>query len=146
MASDSLSNLETKLDGFFHLAPPLPTDIKDLIVNYGPHLALVGGVLGILSSGILNYFIVGWTPKMLEFSIFNYYLQIIFNIIASVILLLSFKPLFNRQYHGWQMIFYLALLEVLLFIVALNIAGLFLLIIMFYLLFQVREKYGYEKI
>ena len=146
MAARSFSDLETKLDGFFHLAPPLPADIKDLIVNYGPYLALVGGILGILSSGILNFFIVGWAPKMYEFSLYNYYLQVVFNLIAAVILLLAFKPLQNKKLRGWRMLFYLTLLEVILLIFTINVAGLIFCFLSLYLLFQVKDKYSEKRL
>jgi len=141
MTNFSSQEIEAKLGNFFRLAPSLPKTLKSSIVKYTPYLILITGILAILSSGILNFFIPAWAPKMDKFSLFNYYLQIVFNLIAATIIFLSFKPLANRQYHGWQMIFYLGLLEVFLSLVTLNIAGLFILTSLFYLLFQIREYY-----
>jgi len=138
---NSLSDLEIKLAGFFRLFPSLPSSIKDLIVDWGPYFVLMAGILIILSSGILNFFIVAWAPKTYEFSIYNYYLQIVFNLIAATILLLAFKPLQNKKLGGWRMLFYLALLETVLFIFFINLSGLILCLLSFCLLFQLKDRY-----
>jgi hypothetical protein len=142
MSKSSLSDLETKLVSFFRLVPSLPSNTKNLIVDYGPYFVLIAGILAILSSGILNLFIVGWAPKTYEFSIYNYYLQIIFDLIAAAVLVLSFKPLQKKQFRGWRILFYLMLLEVVLFIFTINVFGLALCLLTFYLLFQVKERYN----
>jgi hypothetical protein len=141
MVTKSLPDIEDRLNNLFKKAPSLPHEIKNLMVQYGPYLILLGGVLGILASGWLNFFIIGFTPKLLEVSLINYYLQIILNIIASVILLFAFKPLLEKKQQGWRMLFYLNLLEVVILIFTVNLSGLLISLLGFYLLFQVREKY-----
>jgi hypothetical protein len=142
MATKSIDDIEDRLNNLFNKAPSLPYDIKNLIVDYGPYLVLVGGILSILSSGLLNFFTLGFFPKLLEIPLYNYYLQIIFNLIASTILVLAFKLLLKRHRRGWLMLFYISLLEIFMLIFTANLSGVLLCFLSFYLLFQVREKYS----
>lgn len=144
MAEKTLVDLETRLDNLFKKAPSLPAEIIGLIVDYGPYLALISGALGlfsILSAGFRLGVFFG-PLGLVGLSLVNYYLQIILNIIASVILILSFKPLKEKKYRGWQMLFYLTLIYAVFAIFLFNLGGLVGVILSFYILFQIRGKYS----
>lgn len=140
MAKKTLSDLEERLENLFKKVPSLPSEIIGLIVDYGPYLALISGILGILS--ILRFGIFFVPFGLIGLSLVNYYLQIILNIIASIILILSFKPLKEKKYRGWQMLFYLTLIYTVFAIFFFNLGGLVGVILSFYILFQIREKYS----
>lgn len=136
----TLADLEKKLDNLFKKAPSLPVEIISLIIDFGPYLALIGGILGLLS--ILRFGIFFVPFGLVGLPLVNYYLQIIFSIIASIILIISFKPLREKKYRGWQMLFYLTLIYAVFAIFLFNLAGLVGVILSFYILFQIRGKYS----
>lgn len=143
MAKKTLSDLEKRLGQIFKNAPNLPSDIKDLIVDYGPYLALIGGIMGLLSGFVFKLYTGVFSPTYALTGLFlwNYYLQTILNLVASVIMIVSFKPLKEKEYRGWQMLFYLTLIYAVFAIFSLSLAGLVGVILSFYLLFQIRGKY-----
>lgn len=141
MAGNSLVDLEKKMSVFFSRFPSLPSKTKKLFVNRGPVVVFVCGLLIIFLSGLINIFFLGGPPKNYQFSSYNFYLQTIFNLIAGTILILSFKPLKQKKLSGWQMVFYLTLLETVLSIFIINLVGLIICFLSFYFLFQVRENF-----
>lgn len=136
MREKTVSDLEEKLAVFFRFFPRLPFNIKNLVVDSAPYLAIsVGGIILLLTGVNL------WRPKTNAVFIFNHYLQIVFNLLTATILFLSFKPLINRQLKGWQTLLYLTLIQLPLFIFTVNLGGLILSLLTFYLLFQIKEHY-----
>src|SRR3972149_8803715 len=59
MAENSLGGLETTLNDLFVKKAPfqLPKNVKEILVNFAPWLALIGGILGVI--GALTVFGLG---------------------------------------------------------------------------------------
>jgi hypothetical protein len=141
MAKYDLESIEKQIGKFFDQFPPLPENILNLIVIYGPYFVLISGVLGLAS--LLSLLNIGFQPVFLMNPSFgvNYYLSLIFSIIISVIFLLSFKPLLKKELKGWRLVFYGLLLSLLPSIIIFSIGNLIVLTIAFYLLFKIKKSY-----
>lgn len=144
MAKQSLSTIEYKLETFFAKLPQFPTDVKDLIVKYGPYVVLVGGVVTLLST--LQSFFSGLRSP--DIFVFNNYLFLVFNAVVGLALIASFKPLLNRQMRGWRTLFYINILDIVILVIsfvlfpAFYIFGFAAPLIAFFLLFQVKSHYS----
>lgn len=142
MSTTSISDLENRLGNFFSRVPSLPSDIKQLIVDYGPYLVLIGGILTIVSfSGILNLFLVG-SPLLGGMFLYNYYLWMLYSIISGIVQIVAFKPLRSKKLSGWRMLFYLTLIYSALSVLSLQLLSLLGPLIAFYILFQIKSNYS----
>lgn len=143
MISTTLSNLETRLEALYKKAPSLPAEVKEACVSYAPALMLIGGILTLLTSGLLKLFYYPVPPAYLGsgFASYNYYLEIAFNIIAALIMIISYQHLKKRTLKGWRLLFYLTILNLLFALSSLNFINVIGTIVFFYFLFQLKPFY-----
>jgi len=167
MSMDAIKKLEDKLEAFFKGAPPLPDSSRESLVAVWPWIALVFGALQVLAAWGL------WNVIRAAHSIFEYgsfyirypaavsssdkmiiYLGITVLLVDAVILLMAYPGLKKRTRRGWHLLFLGALINLAYSVVSLFIDGrgiggfvfgLIGSVVGFYLLFQVRGKYGTVK-
>lgn len=135
-----LKPLEAQLAPLFTVKAPfqLPELWKEVIVKYGPWVALILVPLSLFAIGLST--IAG------IFSLFTIHffaaLSLLLSIIGMVLNLLAIKPLFDREKIGWDLTFYAWLISMLSSVFAFNIFGLVLgFLIGGFFLFQIRDKY-----
>lgn len=167
MAKTSIGTVEESLDEVFgKKAPQLPEGARNFLVQYGPYLVLVGGIVSLLNAWWLwnsahqvNQ-IVDWANELSKayggttVSTTNFtlwvWLAIAVTVVTGALYFLAFNPLRAREKKGWDYLFYAALLSVAYSVVLLFVDGYgfgsFLMgligaAIGFWVLFQVRPKY-----
>lgn len=143
MATLDSKLLEDALQPYADKLPQLPENVVQLIVQFAPYLVLIGGILEIFNSGILNALNLGLQPAWLNNEIFTpvLYIYIIFSIIIGIILIMSFKPLLQKSMRGWRLLFNCAILSFIISIASGDIASLIIYLIGFYILFQIKSYY-----
>ena len=163
-----LEQLETKLNDIFGKeAPALPEGGKKFLVDVAPWITLFGGVVSFLAGLSL------WRSAHAVDSLTDYanrlcatyaldtcgsirhlsfwvYLSVASLVIMGVLYILAFPKLRARSKQGWNLLFYIALLDIVLAVFRLfdgyggvgNFIGMIIgSAISFYLLFQVRSYY-----
>lgn len=143
----ALSQLEDTLELYLVDKAPfsIPSEWKDLIVKFAPYLTLLGIVM--LGLSLLSAF--GFTsmmgPSFMYFGAFRlgfgYWLMLGFLAATLVLEGLAVKPLFAKEEKGWKLVFYAALVNTLYSIINFSFGGLIGLVILFYVLFQVKSYY-----
>lgn len=163
-----VKDIETKLAGVFKGLPPISEGGKKTLVGVWPWLALIFGVLQLLAAlglwrviratTVLNDYVNSYyqqvTGRSVGLSGFDkglLYLGVIFLIVDAVILLMAFPKLQQRAKAGWDLLFLGSLLNVVYAVLSLFMHGRGLTSFLaslvgsavgFYLLFQVRDKFG----
>ncbi len=140
--------LEAQLEGFFlRTLPTIPFNVKEIFVQIMPWLALINGILGLASviPAYQNSFArsYGMTSSV--------YLDVIGNIIESILMLLAFSPLRINRRKGWNYLYFSVLVAVIFNVLSalLNMpwgtGGLIFALIFaaveLWILFQIRERY-----
>jgi uncharacterized BrkB/YihY/UPF0761 family membrane protein len=141
--------IEAWLIPIFQKAPHLPASAKQTIVDIAPWLALISGVLGIVSVLSASAFV----SMLFSFAfVTSGILPILFTVgmlialLGSVLDLLAYKPLTEKKKLGWNYVFYGVLLTGVSFVLN-AIAGqgmlgsLVGLVIGLWILFEVRDQY-----
>lgn len=146
-----MTALESSLAPLFAKFPHLPVHIRQTLAGFAPWLALIGGILGLLSfvpalfsllfvSAALPFapMMGGWYPMII--------ISLICTGISSVLSLLAFKPLSTRRKQGWNLLFYSTTVNAAAAILSLifgsgAIGGIIGAVIGYWLLFEVRELY-----
>ncbi len=164
----AVKSAEESLAKIFKDMPPLPDSSREGLAKVWPWLALIGGVLQLLAAlalwrlaswadqvtdlaNQLSTYYVGYGagPSSLEKTVI--YIGVAVLLVEAVLLLMAFPKLQKRERAGWDLLFLAGLLNVVYgvlqiftfnrgfgsFIFSLIGSG-----VMFYLLFQVREKFA----
>lgn len=144
-----LHQLAKALDGYYVKLPVLPKGVNEFLVSVAPWLALVFGVLSIVSGlgafGILTAF----APVAVVAGAGQYAFT---GVITAVVLLaqggiqlLAFPSLKVRKVKGWNLLYYCLLLSLLSAVVGLNVSGLAGAVVGFligyYFLYQIKSYY-----
>jgi len=126
-------------------APALPTNIKEVIVNFAPWVTLI--LLILTLPVVLAVFGLGAILSPLSFMGgltmgTNYLLTLVFSAVMLVLEALAIPGLFKKARSAWNLLFYSALVGALQNLVTFNLGGLIIgTLLGLYLLFQVREYY-----
>jgi len=165
---DAVKKLENKIGRLFKDVPPLPENSREALVGAWPWIALIFGVIQIFAAWALwNLIRVADTVGVMYGSFYvNYpaaisgadrfiaYFGIVVLLVDAVILLMAYPELKKRTRRGWDLLFLGALINVVYSVVSLFIDGrglgsfIFSAVgsaVGFYLLYQVRGKYGSVK-
>lgn len=163
----TIKQLETKIGGLFKSAPPLPESSKKSLVNAWPWIALVFGMLQVLSAlglwgiistankavDIANTYAIYYTGQSVALSGADktaIYLAVILLVVNAVVLLKAYPELKKRTIKGWDLLFLSLLINLAYSVTTVFIDGrgissfIFSLaasVAGFYLLFQVKDKY-----
>ena len=161
--------IEDKMSDWFKGLPPLPEGGREGLAKAFPWIALVFGILQLIAAwglwnltrtvDVLNTYVntyyqatgtaanvgISSTDKVVI------YVGLIVLAVDAVILLMAFSPLSKRDRRGWDLLFLSALINLVYAVVSIFINGrgfvsfIFSLLgsaLGFYLLFQVKSKYG----
>jgi uncharacterized BrkB/YihY/UPF0761 family membrane protein len=140
--------LEKELEPIFtEKLPAFPENIKDILVQIAPWLALIGAIIGALSfvtligaGSFLTVISLGTTSY--GGSTWAMWLGIISLGLMTVICGLAFKPLQNKERKAWNYMYWLSLVSFVLNLLSGSIFGaIFGAFIGFWILFQVRSRY-----
>jgi hypothetical protein len=137
------------LDESYAKVPALPKKWTDLLVNYAPWLALIGGVLlifGALSLIGLGTFLSPFAMLAGSgFYVITWVVAAVFLLVGGVLEFLAFAPLKARKERGWNLMFYALLLNAVSSIVRLSISEVVTAVITFligyYFLYQIKSYY-----
>jgi hypothetical protein len=146
------------LDESYAKAPALPKKWTDLIVNYAPWLALLGGVLGLIFGimGLLaSLSLFGLVAAVAPLGVYGatYGPQYIFAVVVGALILLvtgvlsllAYPSLKARKEKGWNLMFYVLVLGIVSSIASLNVfsivMSLVVALIEYYILYQVKSYY-----
>ncbi len=168
----ALETIENKMATAFKDVPALPDSSKEALAKVWPWLALIGGVLQLLAALAL-YHLANYASRVIDLanSLSAYYsgqpvgpssfdktliyLGVLMLVVDAVILLLAFPKLQKREKGGWNLLFLGALINLVYGVVQIFtynrgigsfVGSLIGSLIAFYLLFQVREKFGGKKV
>lgn len=135
-----MANIIDTLETFFKQAPNLPENAREVLVKVAPWLALIFGILGII--GGIN--LLGFSPFAMLGGIqtsFSYMLVGVVTIIASALILMAYPKLVKREYKGWELLFWSEAVSVLSVVITINVLSILLVLVGFYLLFQIKRYY-----
>jgi len=140
-----LTKIEATLDLYFgKKAPPMPENIKQLIVKYSPYLiilALIFTLPNILIAFGLRSF---WAPAYIggTRSAFNFSFWGLFSLAALVLEAIAIPGLLKRTKQSWEYLFYASLIMLVSNLLSLNLGSLLIGgAISFYILFQIKSYY-----
>lgn len=131
----------------FKSLPHLPTNITEFLVKIMPYLALLGGILSLLSGPVIA---LGGLLTLLTLNPLWFVLSLVSAILAvvtAILMFMAFKPLQDRQMKGWLYIFWTNIASAVLTIIQIivggaSVVGLVGMVIGFYILFEMRPFYG----
>lgn len=149
-ATEAMSGLEGWLAPLFEKFPHLPEGGRKFLVDAAPWVALIFGILGILS--MFGFGGVGMSALYLGGALGHMMLtpliHLAFGLASSVMLLMAYPGLKSRVRKGWSMAFYSEVVSVAggLFAIVMggysDVVGLLIgATIGFYILFEVRSYY-----
>ncbi len=146
----NVKDLADKGVPLFKELPHLPKKWIETIVKILPFLVLIGGIFSIISA-LQNIFIFNrtqsWIMQWAQVSRAYYYVSGIFTALMGALYLMAYKPLKNKEYEGWLLLFLSAILSLAesLVVLILGWGGLFGLlisaVISFYLLYEIRPEF-----
>lgn len=148
MAKNYPDTIIDTLGDWYAKAPALPKNVKDVLVNITPWIALIFGVLGILGAvaglGILTVFsplaVLGGMNSATSYG--GGFIAALFWLASSVLLLAAFPGTKARKMQGWNMLFWSEMVGLIGSIISLQIIpGIIGALIWFYLLFQIKSYY-----
>ena len=140
-----LVDLEKKIEDYSNKkAPKLPKGIVNFIVKYGPYLMVIGLVFSIpfiLTAIGLNALIpaafMGGLRVAYRFSVWN-----LVTLATIVLQIIALPGLFKRKLSAWRLLFYISLIDAVLYLITFQLGNLILgTIISWYLLFQIKKEY-----
>jgi hypothetical protein len=129
---------------YFKKLPELPRGGKEAVVGITPWLALIFGILGVLTAlaglGIFTFLgslavVTGARGAGSGFII------VLLGLISSALLLFAFPGTQKRQAKGWKLIYYSEVVGLVADIISLSLVGVVFALIGFYFLYQIRSYY-----
>ncbi|MBI3341658.1 hypothetical protein HY024_00890 [Candidatus Curtissbacteria bacterium] len=145
-----MDNLAKTMEGWFKQLPSLPASAVDVLVNIAPWIALVFGILGVLS-GLAGFgLLTAFSPLAMMGGVNGYglgFIAAIGLIVSSVLELAAFPGLKARKMSGWNLLFWSEIVSVVASVVGLVTGGAGIVgsvigaLIGLYLLFQIKPKY-----
>ncbi len=139
-------DFEEKVGELLKNLPKLPVEVTNLMVNFGPYLVLLGGILNFLTifslfsvnSFLFNF---GWLAGA---TIFPYYhIYVIGIAVSGLMLIVAFGELQAKTIFGWRLVFWSLNLSCLALFFSLNIlSGLVGVLLSWYFLSQIKQNYS----
>ena len=124
--------------------PQLPRGGQDFLVEVLPWLALIGGIMGIVSAlemlgmGAMISPMWGLAGKQLDL----YWLSSLVILASAGLSLAAFKPLRKKEFKGWKYLYYATLLNLAASLITFQIGGWLIDFVLFYLLYQIKKQYN----
>lgn len=129
---------------YFKKLPELPRGGREAVVAITPWLALIFGVLGVITGlvglGIFTFLsplamIAGARGAGAGFVV------VLLGLVSSALLLMAFPGTKSRRMSGWRFIYYSEVVGIVADIVSLSLSGVLFALIGFYFLYQIRSYY-----
>lgn len=148
MEKNSSNALVVTMQSWFDKAPALPANVREVIVNITPYIALIFGVLGVCGAlagvGLLSAFaplaMFGGVSGMSSYG--GSFVAAVIWLVSSALLLAAFPGTRAKKMSGWTLLFWSEVVSLVGSVVALSIvSGLIGALIGFYLLFQIKSYY-----
>lgn len=146
----SLEQLEETLDLYFaKKAPSLPTNIKDLIVQFAPWITLIMLIVSLplvlfalgLGAIVAPFAFLAGPTYGVSYGL-TYTLSMVVLAVSLVLEAMSIPGLMSRKYAGWKYAYWAILVGVVANLVSFNIVGgIISALIGFYILFQIKSYY-----
>lgn len=137
-----------KVGDIFKSVPHLPKEWVAFLVKIAPVMAIIGAVLSIFAGPVIG---LAGVVSLLSFNpilVLSLLLSAILSLVGGVILFLAYKPLQERKYDGWMLLFWSQVLGFVSSLVGMigghnNLIGAIIgLAIGMYILFEMRSSYG----
>jgi hypothetical protein len=110
-AKEAMHGLEAWLAPLFEKLPHIPQGGREWIVSVSPYIALVFGVLGIIS--LLGASGIGIIASVLTLGLaVPMMISIVISLVSAVLLLMAFPGLKARTKKGWNLVFYSEVISV----------------------------------
>ncbi len=148
MAKESNNSIIDTLEDFFKKAPAIPANGREAIVNITPILAIIFGIIGVLTAlsgfGILTFLApfaaLGGAREFASYG--GVQISMIFYLVASAMLLMSYPGVKARKLSGWNLLFWSEVVNIVSSVISGSILnGVIAALIGFYLLFQIKSYY-----
>jgi hypothetical protein len=142
--NNSIDSYIDMVGEYFKKLPELPRRGREAVVVITPWLALVFGVLGVITAlvglGVFTFLaplamIVGARGAGAGFVI------VLLGLVSSALLLMAFPGTKSRRMNGWKLIYYSEVVGIIADIVSLSLSGVLFALIGFYFLYQIRSYY-----
>ncbi|MBN1162488.1 hypothetical protein JXA34_01950 [Patescibacteria group bacterium] len=153
-SGDFMDQLIETIETYVKKVPPLPNNIKEVIVKFAPWLAILSVVFSLPALlsllGLNSYFNYMGISRYMYHSLgtgymAKYYIAQAFLVANLVLVGLSIPGLFSKSKSGWMFLFYSILVYGVHSLFTANIVGGLLgLVISLYFLFQVKSYYTKE--
>lgn len=145
MANEAKTDVIALTESWFAKAPALPQNAREILVRFAPVIALIFGILSIII-GISGF---GLMTAFLPFAFLggasgygSGYIAAIVLLVTGVMMLAAYPGLKSRKISGWNLLFWVEIINLVYNLVILNILGAIVgALISFYLLFQVKSYY-----
>lgn len=146
-ATQAMNSLEAMLAPFFAKFPHLPEKGRETVVNISPWIALIFGILGIVS--LLGVGSIGLGVSMFAYGFgMTMFIHLAIALLSSVLLLMAYPGLKAKTKKGWNMVFYSEVVSVVGGVVGIafwGAEGIFGVVISaligFWLLFEIHSYY-----
>jgi hypothetical protein len=140
-----MKQLEVSMEEvFLKKLPALPANIKEILVKFGPWLALVGLVMSLptllAALGLSSLFGSRYYGYGYHFG--GYSITWLISIASMVLMAVALPGLFNRKMSAWKLMFYSALVMAVYNLILVNLGGLIIGTgVSLYILFQIKSYY-----
>ncbi len=148
MSKDAM-NVVAKGENLFKNLPHLPVGVVEFFVKIAPYLALFSAVLGLIFGpivGLVGLLSVITLNPFIMLSILGGAVLMFVNV---AMMLYAYKPLQNREYKGWLLLFWSEVLTAVTTVLSVlgngSIASVIWLIIGFYVLYEIKPAYNGKK-
>ncbi len=152
----TFQKLDQELEAVFANAPHLPKKVVDVLVKIAPYMMLVSGLF-MITGGLQSIFGANSFYRMMDLWMntppFYFYLIGLLQIVAGALSIIAYQPLRSRLLEGWQIMFILTWLSLLMNLVSVGffrdgLFGLLLsLLLSLYLIYELRPAYvGADKL
>lgn len=144
MDKSKSNSIDAVMEGWFKQLPALPASAVDTLFKITPWIALIFGILGVLTGLAAFGVMTAFAPFAVAGGVHGYGLGFISAIglaISSVLMLVAFPGLRAGKMSGWTILFWSEVVSVVASLVGFNVGSVIGALIGFYLLFQIKPKY-----
>ena len=142
--TNSMDSYIDMVGEYFKKLPELPKGGRDAIVTITPWLALVFGVLGIITALVGLGLFTFLAPVAMITGVRGAgpgFIIVLFGLVSSALLLFAFPGTKMRSEKGWKLIYYSEVVGLIADVISLSLTGVLFALIGFYFLYQIRSYF-----
>lgn len=139
-----VNDLIKQLEDLFKKLPPLPASAVDVIYKITPWLAIIFGILGVLSALAFFGILTAFAPFAVAGGVRGFGLGYISAIglgISSLMMIIAFPGLKAGKMSGWNLLLWAEIVNAVSSVIGFSIGSVIGALIGFYILFQIKPKY-----